>query len=326
MSERLHDPAWRNACCEVPAGECAHWMECEGASDADTLARPSMAPGAKAPASAADQGLVAHRIGVRAGDSTLLQGVDLLMKSGEVGAILGPNGAGKSTLLSVLAGLRAPDTGAVSLNGQPLTVDGLHRVARHRAVLPQDTAVAFDFTVQEVVELGRYPHRLQPSRQEAEIVQAAMHATGVNALAHRPVGSLSGGERARAQLARVMAQIWEAPPDDAARWLLLDEPTAALDLRHQHTTLTTVRQWAREQGVGVLAVLHDLNLALRYADRVWVLDHGQLQASGAPADVLRPTLVQRVWQVQAGTVRGADGVDQLLISAEGPLHPGKDTT
>ena len=320
MSERLRDPAWRNACCDVPGGECAHWMECEDAPETDTPARPSMAPVAKAPASAAGHGLVAHRIGVRAGDSTLLQGVDLLLRSGEVGAILGPNGAGKSTLLSVLAGLRAPDTGAVWLNGHPLSVDTLHRVAQHRAVLPQDTAVAFDFTVQEVVTLGRYPHRLQPSRHEAEFVQAAMDATGVGALAHRPVGSLSGGERARAQLARVMAQIWEAPPDGAPRWLLLDEPTAALDLRHQHITLSTVRRWAREQGVGVLAVLHDLNLAMRYSDQVWVLDRGQLQVSGPPAEALTPALVQRVWQVQATPVRSADGVSQLLIAADGPLH------
>lgn len=320
MTERLRDPAWRNACCDVPPGECAHWMESEDASDVDALERPAMTPVAKVPASSQGHGLVAKRIGARAGGSALLQGVDLLLRSGEVGAILGPNGAGKSTLLAVLAGLRTPDTGAVWLNGQPLRIDALHRVAQHRAVLPQDTSVAFDFTVQEVVELGRYPHRLQPSRQEAEIVQAAMAATGVSALAHRPVGSLSGGERARAQLARVMAQIWEAPADGAPRWLLLDEPTAALDLRHQHTILSTVRRWARDQGVGVLAVLHDLNLALRYTDQVWVLDRGRLQVSGAPAKALTPALVQRVWQVQATPVRSADGVSQLLIAADAQLQ------
>lgn len=270
------------------------------------------------------QGLLAHRIGVRVGASSLLQEVDLHLGPGEVGAILGPNGAGKSTLLSVLAGLRVPTSGTVWLNGQAVLAEGLHRFARYRAVLPQDTAVAFDFSVQEVVELGRYPHRLAPSRDEAGIVRAAMAATGVAGLAQRSVGSLSGGERARAQLARVMAQIWEPSADGAARWLMLDEPTAALDLRHQHTTLETVRRWAREQGVGVLAVLHDLNLALRYADRVWVLDHGHLRASGVPREVLAPALVQCVWQVQATAVRGADGVDQLLIAAGGSPHPGKD--
>ena len=112
-----------------------------------------------------------------------------------------------------------------------------------------------------------------------------------------------------------MAQIWEPSPDGLARWLLLDEPTAALDLRHQHDTLGTVRRWAREQGVGVLAVLHDLNLALRYADQAWVLDAGRLRAAGPPARVLSPERVQRVWRVRADTVQGRDGVDQLLIAA-----------
>lgn len=293
-------------------------MDLDGVQEADPTARITEAGGAEWPR--LGQGLLAHRIGVRAGASTLLQGVDVHLRPGEVGAVLGPNGAGKSTLLSVLAGLREPDSGAVWLNGQALSAEALQGFARHRALLPQDTAVAFDFSVQEVVELGRYPHRLHPSADEAGIVRAAMQATGVAELAQRAVGSLSGGERARAQLARVMAQIWEPDTDGQPRWLMLDEPTAALDLRHQHTTLSTVRRWAREQGVGVLAVLHDLNLALRYADRVWVLDRGQLKAGGVPAQVLTPALVQRVWQVQASTVRSADGVCQLLIAADGPLH------
>lgn len=310
MNARLLDADWRSACGELPAGERPIWLDDDEADDA-----PALPDGA---------GLCARGVGVRAGSSTLLQGVDLQLVPGEVGAILGPNGAGKSTLLSVLAGLRAPDSGQVHLNGLAVNPVQVHALARHRAVLPQETAVAFDFRVQEVVELGRYPHRLQPSRGEAAIVRAAMQATGVAAMAGRSLASLSGGERARVQLARVMAQIWEPGADGAPRWLLLDEPTAALDLRHQHETLCTVQRWAREQGVGVLAVLHDPNLALRYADRVWVLDGGALQASGHPARVLRPALVQRVWQVQAGTVRAADGVPQLLIAAAVPLLPGKD--
>lgn len=297
------DADWRSACSELPGGEQPLWLD----DDEDT------APGA--PDLPDRPGLCAHGVGVRVGASTLLQGVNLRLAPGEVGAILGPNGAGKSTLLSVLAGLRAPDAGTVVLNGQTVAPTLAHRLARHRAVLPQETAVAFDFRVQEVVELGRYPHRRQPSRDEAAIVQAAMRATGVAAMAKRTVASLSGGERARVQLARVMAQIWAPDADSMPRWLLLDEPTAALDLRHQHETLCTVQRWAHEQGVGVLAVLHDPNLALRYADRVWVLDGGVLQASGRPARVLQPELVQRVWQVRASTVRAGDGVPQLLIAA-----------
>ena len=316
MNARLLDADWRSACGALSGGERPLWLD-----DDDEDNPPD------APALPHGQGLCARGVGVRAGISTLLQAVDLQLAPGEVGAILGPNGAGKSTLLSVLAGLRAPDTGHVALNGQAVTPATVHQLARHRAVLPQETAVAFDFRVQDVVQLGRYPHHLQPARDEAAIVQAAMAATGVAAMADRSLASLSGGERARVQLARVMAQIWELSADGAPRWLLLDEPTAALDLRHQHETLGTVQRWARGQGVGVLAVLHDPNLALRYADRVWVLDGGVLQASGHPARVLRPALVQRVWQVQASTVRAVDGVPQLLIAADVPPHPpGKEKT
>jgi iron complex transport system ATP-binding protein len=303
LNARLLDADWRSACGDLPAGERPLWLDDDDDQPAADTGLPE------------GIGLHARGVVVRAGSSTLLDGVDLQLAPGEVGVILGPNGAGKSTLLAVLAGLRAPDQGSVSLNGQAVTPAGAGSLARHRAVLPQETAVAFDFRVQEVVELGRYPHIHAPSGHEKDIVQAAMAATGVATLAQRSVGSLSGGERARVQLARVMAQIWEPRADGAPRWLLLDEPTAALDLRHQHDTLRTVRGWAREQGVGVVAVLHDLNLALRYADRAWVLDGGVLQASGAPANVLTPRMVQRVWHVQASAVRAGDGVAQLLMAA-----------
>ncbi|WP_297753319.1 heme ABC transporter ATP-binding protein [Hydrogenophaga sp.] len=305
MNARLLDADWRSACGALPGGERPLWL------DDDDDGMPRHEP-------RGNDGLSASGVCVRVGASTLLRGVDLHLAPGEVGAILGPNGAGKSTLLSVLAGLRACHEGEVRLNGQAVTPAAAPQFARHRAVLPQETAVAFDFRVQDVVELGRYPHLRQPSRHEAAIVQAAMQATGVAAMAMRNVASLSGGERARVQLARVMAQIWEAGADGAPRWLLLDEPTAALDLRHQHETLRTVQAWARGQGVGVLAVLHDPNLALRYADRVWVLDGGEVRAAGRPARVLHPDLLRRVWQVQASTVRAADGVAQLLIAADVP--------
>lgn len=275
-----------------------------------SLARPAGPPW---PTGAAP-GLVAQGVGVRVGASLLLQDVDLALAPGEVGAVLGPNGAGKSTLLSVLAGLRTPSTGQVWLGGVPLAGQDLSALARYRAVMSQDTAVAFDFTAREVVELGRYPHRLRPSRHEAGIVSAALALTDVQHLAERPVAGLSGGERARVQLARVLAQIWEWLPGEPARWVLLDEPTAALDLRHQHETLSVVREWARLQGVGVLTVLHDPNLALRYADRVWVLERGRLRASGLPQAVLSPELLHAVWGVRAQPVHDADGCPQLLIA------------
>jgi iron complex transport system ATP-binding protein len=302
MDPRLSDPAWRQAFEQAGDSACADWLE---------ERRPEH-PAARDAAPPADR-LMARNLCVQVGGANLLHAVDFSLAPGEVGAILGPNGAGKSTLLSVLAGLQAPTQGAVWLNGQAVRPSNLAAFAAVRAVLPQDTQVAFDFRVRDVVALGRYPHRVNPSPDEAGIVEAAMALTDVAALAERAVSGLSGGERARVQLARVLAQIWA--PTTAPRWLLVDEPTAALDLHHQHQTLRTLHRWSREAGVGVVAVLHDLNLALRYVDQVWVLDAGRLQAQGVPAQVLTPALVQRIWRVPASSVRGADGVAQLLVGA-----------
>lgn len=303
MNARLFDPEWREAWAGLPAGERPHWME-----DA-----PALQPN-EAPPVLGSTDLLVQGVTVRMNAQTLLSRVDITLRRGEVAAVLGPNGAGKSTLLSVLAGLRQPNKGVVSLGGRALPDIPAEELAVERAVLPQDTAVAFDFSVRDVVGLGRYPHRLRPCADEAAVVSAAMALTAVSHLAHRTVNSLSGGERARAQLARVLAQIWHPLPDGRPRWLLLDEPTAALDLRHQHETLATVRRWAREQGVGVLAVLHDPNLALRYADQVCILDGGRVQAHGAPHQTLTPELLQQVWRVRAQPVFDASGCTQLLIA------------
>lgn len=248
------------------------------------------------------------------GGATLLQSASVRFQSGQFAAILGPNGAGKSTLLSLLCGQRHPSQGRILLQGQALASYPLQALARRRALLPQDLSVAFDYAVQEVVELGRYPHRQQPSTVESDIVQRAMQATGVSALAQRVLNSLSGGERARAQLARVLAQIWEPVPEGHSRWLLLDEPTAALDVHHQHAVLRLVRSWAHHHGVGVVAVLHDLNLALRYADQALLLQNGRIQADGPPLRVLDPATVRRIWQVEAHPVHDADGCPQLLMA------------
>ena len=159
--------------------------------------------------------------------------------------------------------------------------------------------MAFDFSVREVVELGRYPHRLHPCQNEAALIDEAMSITQISHLADRRMAWLSGGERLRVQLARVLAQIWEAPADGAHRWLLLDEPTSSLDLQHQHSVLATVRDWAHKRGVGVLMVLHDLNLAL-LADRLLVLDQGHAIAAGERDD---PTLHLVLEQVFGGSIR-----------------------
>ena len=243
--------------------------------------------------------LEAIGISVVMGDKTLLQPTSCVFKAGQVTAILGPNGAGKSTLMSVLTGQRLPDTGRVQFHGEDLRDCALADLAKIRAFVAQETQVAFDFTVREVVELGRYPHRRQTSPQEANIPTLAMQSTHVDGFAARPLNTLSGGEKARAHLARALAQVWEPAGSVQARWLLLDEPTAALDLKHQHRMLQLARTWAQTQGIGVVAVLHDLNLALRYSDTSLVLADGQLLAQGNTAAVLNPEHIAQVWGVAA---------------------------
>lgn len=259
--------------------------------------------------------LHARNLRVTHGPRTVLDGVDLRLEPGEVGVILGPNGAGKSTLLGALGGLQRTVAGEVTLNGQSLTPATAAAFARYRAFLPQDLMPAFDFTAREVVELGRYPHRRCPERDEDAIVNGAMSCLNVTHLATRRVRQLSGGERARVQVARCMAQIWRAGDDGLPRWLLLDEPTAALDLQHQHAVLGTLRHWANAEGIGVLLVLHDLNLALRYADRCWVLEGGRLNAFGTPDQVLTSERVEAVWGVHTHRVADPAGVAQLLMAA-----------
>ena len=256
--------------------------------------------------------LEAVGVGVSIGNKTLLQPTSCAFKAGQVTAILGPNGAGKSTLMSVLTGQRLPDVGHVQFQGQNLKDCTPAELAKLRAFVAQETQVAFDFTVREVVELGRYPHRRQPSTQEAHIPQLAMESTHVSHLEERSLNTLSGGEKARAHLARALAQVWEPANVSPTRWLLLDEPTAALDLQHQHRMLQLARSWAQSQGIGVVAVLHDLNLALRYSDMALVLADGKLLAQGKTSEVLSPERIGQVWGVAAHPV-GRSGLLQYVF-------------
>jgi len=251
-------------------------------------------------------------VSVQLGTRPLLRNANLGLQAGRVTAILGPNGAGKSTLLSVFGGQRVADRGRVLLDGVPLNVHTPAALALRRALMPQESAVAFDFTAEEIVALGRFPHRRAPSRDEDAIIRAAMARTDVSALASRVLNTLSGGEKSRVQMARALAQLWHPRPGGATRWLLLDEPTAALDLAHQHAAMRLLREWAG-QGVGVVAVLHDLNLARRYADDVIVLD-GQAGVHQGPAiEVLQPMLIEQVWAMPCQPVTSADGVVQFLF-------------
>ena len=262
------------------------------------------------------QGLIECRaLGVGIARGPRLATVNAQLRPGCFTAILGPNGAGKSTLLATLIGERPPQSGEVMFDGKPVALHAPEQIALRRAVMPQDCGVAFDFTALEVVELGRYPHRHRPSTDEAGIVRSAMQRTGVDHLAHRSINTLSGGERARTHLARALAQVWEPPQDAAARWMLLDEPTAALDLAHQHHSMALLRSLAEEQGMGVVAVVHDVNLALRYAHEVLILGHGECVV-GPVHEVLVPERIHQVWGVRCTQVAASDGLPQFLFSGE----------
>jgi iron complex transport system ATP-binding protein len=227
-----------------------------------------------------------------------LDGVSVALRPGEITAICGPNGAGKSSLLQCLAGLLAPARGAVSLDS--VTLSSLHPRRRAQGIgyLPQSGEVAWDLSVRNLVALGRLPH----GDHETAPIDAALAAVDLESFSTRPVSTLSGGEKARALLARVLA--------GEPRWILADEPLAALDLGHQLALIAHLRR-AAQAGAGVVLVLHDLALAMNHADRVLVLDRGHLAADGPPETALARELIEGVWRVAARWL-GEPGVRALV--------------
>ena len=248
-----------------------------------------------------------------ASDVCILEGINLPLLAGRLTALLGPNGAGKTTLLHCASGELQPDRGVVTLNGHAL--GGLsHRAkARTLATLPQRSSLTFPLTVREVVALARFPHATG-AELDALIVHDAMRAFDVSDLALRTYTSLSGGEQQRVQLARVVAQLAIgsalAMPEGAA--LLLDEPVAALDLSHQQQLMRLLRLLC-QQGVAVLVVLHDINLASMYADTVAVLHEGCLFAIGEPRAVINSDLLAQVYGFDGRIVAHPDTQTPMFL-------------
>ncbi len=251
------------------------------------------------------------------GPQQVLGGVDLRILPGEVHALLGPNGAGKSTLLKVLAGELTPQAGTLRMDGRALGDWSPAEAALRRAVVPQFTTITFPFTAAEVVALGRAPHG---RRGGEKISRQALAAAGAGHLAQAAFPTLSGGERQRVALARGLAQIWDLPPDGGPRYLLLDEPTSSLDLAHQHAILALARAWA-VQGVAVAVVLHDLNLAAAYADRVTLLHRGRVQHCGAPDETLQPERIAEVYGIAVSRMPHPDSGLPVLVARAGPESP-----
>lgn len=257
--------------------------------------------------------LEAKNITAHAGPIQLLDDVSVTVNEGEVVGLLGPNGAGKTSLLKAISGELKLSAGQLQLNGRMKIQWSPAELAQMQAVLPQYSQLSFSFSVFEVVLLGRIPHATGWQENE-RIVRAALAIVDAAHLLERDYINLSGGEKQRVHLARVLVQIW-TECDLGSRFLLLDEPTAALDLAHQHMTLRTAREFAKT-GVGVLVILHDLNLAAQYADRLLIMKSGRVVASGKPEEVLTPVQIQQVFSIQVSVIDHPQTGRPLVISCE----------
>ena len=251
----------------------------------------------------------ASGVSVNRGGRDILAGVDLTVRAGEVLALIGPNGAGKSTLLGVLSNDVERSAGSVEFAGRPLGDWSLAEQSRRRSVLLQDNQVLFPFTVHQVVEMGRAPWRRTPLEDEDnEAIAEAIDLADIAHLGSRRVPSLSGGERARSAFARVIA--------GRTGVLLLDEPTAALDLKHQESVLGLARQRA-DAGDAVIVVLHDLNLAAAHSDRIALLRAGRIAAEGTPEAVLTAETVSEVYDYPVEVIRHPRSGRAFVV----PLRP-----
>ena len=221
----------------------------------------------------------------------ILEGIDLQLESKELVGLIGPNGSGKTTLLKLLSGLLTPKRGTVQMEGVNLRDLSRRQIAQRVAVVPQELTIPFDFSVREMVMLGRTPH-VRPlagaSSHDRTVVEEKMALTGTSGLAGRPFNELSGGEQQRVIIAMALAQ--------EAEILLLDEPTVHLDLTHQVEVLDLIRQLNRQQGLTVLAIIHDLNLAALYFDRLLLLNGGGIVANGKPDEVLSEERIRQVFR------------------------------
>jgi iron complex transport system ATP-binding protein len=237
------------------------------------------------------------------GDSPVLHGLDLTFEPGLFHAVVGPNGSGKSTLLDLLAGHHAPSSGTVLINGRPVRDFSPATLAKLSALVPQETAFSFPFTVRQAVLMGRHPHMprfSRPSDQDMAEVTKAMETADIMHLADRTLAELSGGERQRTVLARALAQ--------ATPGLLLDEPTSSMDIRHGLAVMAELKRRARHDTRTVIAVLHDLNLAAAYCDRIVILDQGAVHGQDAPETALTPAAIKHVFGVTATVTRpGSSG-------------------
>lgn len=269
--------------------------------------------------------LEAQGITVRYSDRVVLDNVNLRLPRGNVTAIVGPNGAGKSTLLSALSGAIRPTGGRALIDGRDVSETAPAELATQRAVLEQTPARHILFPVLDLINLAI--DRSVPPDQAEKIANRALQAFDLVTYRQTPIARLSGGEAHRAHLARTMAQLWAGQALGAPGFLLIDEPTASLDMAHQHAVLTVAKDAAKD-GAGVLIILHDLTLAAAVADRIVVLQDGIIAAEGSVEEVLSPTVLEPVYGVPIAVLKidGQNVITPLFQSQETQRPSAPDIT
>jgi iron complex transport system ATP-binding protein len=263
--------------------------------------------------------LTASGVSLSLGQATLLRHVDLSLRGGEMVAIVGPNGAGKSTLLRLLSADLRPTHGTIALKGRNIDTWSPADLAMQRAMLSQHVTVSFPFTVEEVVRMGAGN---RPRVSVQQLIDEAIAEVGLDAFRHRELPTMSGGEQQRAHFARILVQLACGEATSGPGLLMLDEPTSSLDLRHQIALVETSKQRARN-GTAVIAVLHDLNLAIRFADRIVVMCDGAIAAEGPPSTTITSDVLRRVFHIDVAVAQSDNGMPYLLpqsMRAASPAH------
>ena len=260
--------------------------------------------------------LKTENIYYRIGDKLILNGITAEFKPGEFNMILGPNGSGKSTFLKIFSGEVKATEGSVKYNNQQIADFKKEELAKHRAVMSQQPELSFPLMVEEVVMMGRYPHfTFNPNKKDEEICNEVMKRMNLVIFKERNYLTLSGGEKQRVQYARVLAQIWQKPIN-GYRYLFLDEPLTSLDINYQQEFLQIAREFTKADTT-IIAVMHDINLAIQYADKLFFLKEGQLVAHGSPKDILTGELIQQVFNVKAAIINNPFTGNPLVVYGNG---------
>jgi iron complex transport system ATP-binding protein len=252
-------------------------------------------------------------VSVRFGDTPILRDISMEVPSGEVSVLIGQNGAGKSTLLQAIAGNTEYHSGTITYDGQNLDSIENNDLARMRSVVMQDTTLSFSFDVRDVVLMGRIPHSGGfESKQDYEIVDRCLRTMELGPFEERSFTTLSGGEKQRVHLARAMAQIWDRRNTEYPCYLLLDEPASSLDIQYQHQLLSMLRTLAG-QGITVLVVLHQLNLAARYGDRITVLKEGGLFEHGPVEEVFTEETISEAFDCESRIIHDPEHSSPIVL-------------